>query len=84
MNEEVKKNGRKKPYTEIGISKIPCYRCGARAYHQWQICADDNLYRPLCIDCDMALNRLVLEWMGFTNVDSLITKYEKRNKGTVL
>ena len=32
--------------------------------HQWQICADGNIYRPICKECDIALNALVLEFMG--------------------
>jgi len=71
------KHGRKKPYTEIGIERLPCFRCGHPAYHQWQICADNNLYRPLCLECDIALNKLVLEWFGFENVDKKIKTYKE-------
>ncbi len=59
------RHGRRKPYTEGDIERLPCFRCGKPAQQQWQICADDNLYRPICRDCDLALNELVLRWMGF-------------------
>jgi hypothetical protein len=58
------RNGRREPYTAIGIKRLPCVRCGGKAVHQWQICADNRLYRPMCLECDIALNRLVLEWIG--------------------
>ena len=50
--------GRRKPYTQVGIRRVPCFRCGRPAYYQWQICADGNVYRPLCVRCDMAMNDL--------------------------
>jgi hypothetical protein len=56
--------GRRTPYTERGIRRLKCTRCGARAATQWQICGDGNQYRPLCIKCDVALNRLVMKWAG--------------------
>jgi hypothetical protein len=57
------KHGRKTPYTEIGIRRMSCVRCGKRASSQWQVCADGNTYRPLCSECDILVNRLVLIFM---------------------
>ena len=57
------RHGRKKPYTETGIKRCKCARCGKPAIHQWNICAD-KCYRPICGDCDVALNRLVLRFMN--------------------
>lgn len=71
-----KKHGRKKPYTVIGIERLPCFRCGKPAYHQWQICADGNLYRPVCLDCDIELNEMVLFWFGFS-FEEVVVKIEK-------
>ena len=28
-------------------------------------CSDGNIYRPLCKECDIELNGVVLWWMGF-------------------
>ena len=53
---------RKEPYTEIGIKRIKCCRCGVQAYHQFNICADG--YKAICRDCDIELNKLVLQWIG--------------------
>jgi hypothetical protein len=70
------KHGRRKPYTEAGIRRLPCFRCGAPAEHQWQICSDDSLYRPICVACDVALNELVLRWMGFPDWEAKIERYK--------
>ncbi len=68
-------NGRKKPYTEAGIKRLKCIRCGAPAYATWQICADGGLYRPLCRACEVDLNRLVLQWAGFPDWERKIEAY---------
>lgn len=68
---------RKKPYTEIGIKRLKCYRCWKKANQQRQICSDWNQYRPICDKCDIALNRLVLKFMGFDNIDYIIQEYKK-------
>lgn len=66
---------RTKPYTEIGIKRMSCIRCGGPAKFQWQICSDGNVFRPLCVKCDIALNNLVLNFMGHPDVDGLMKKY---------
>lgn len=73
-----KRHGRRQPYTAIGIERLPCFRCGAPAFHQWQICADGRLFRPLCLACDIALNRLVLEWMGDPAAKEKADAYEEQ------
>lgn len=60
-----RKHPRMQPYLEGGISRMGCFRCGAPARFQWQVCSDGRQYRPICRECDIALNLLVLEWMGF-------------------
>lgn len=71
------RHGRRRPYTDAGVGRLPCFRCGRPALHQWSACSDGNLWRPLCLECDIALNRLVLEWMGFdaAEVEAKITAY---------
>lgn len=69
---------RTKPYTQTGIRRIPCKRCGNPSVHQWQICADNNVYRGLCMRCDIALNALVLRWMRFKNWKKIINKYSRK------
>jgi len=69
---------RRKPYTQIGISRMPCVRdCGRRATTQWQVCADGRQFRPLCAECDVELNRLVLEWAGFPDAEEKMIAYER-------
>lgn len=63
------------PYTENGIRRVGCIRCGAPAAYQWNICADGNHYRPICGRCDVELNAVVLVFMGHPNVDGLIRDY---------
>ena len=67
---------RKNPYTQIGIRRLKCFRCGKKAVEQWQICSDGNTYRPICLECDIALNEMVLKWMGFPNWKEKIEKYK--------
>lgn len=67
---------RREPYTRIGVRRLKCIRCGERAEHQWQICSDGNNYRAICLQCDVALNRLVLEWMCHPRASELASSYE--------
>lgn len=75
------KSGRRDPYTEDEIKKCNCFRCGAPAKFQWQICSDKNLYRPICEECDIELNYLVLLFMKFGDAEGKIIDYMKRVKG---
>lgn len=68
---------RKEPYTEIGISRVPCCRCGKPSTQQWQICSDGNQWRGLCKECDIELNKLVLKFMKFPNWRKILKKYRE-------
>ncbi|MBW3630997.1 MAG: hypothetical protein KY464_17120 [Gemmatimonadetes bacterium] len=46
--------------------------------HQWQICADDRVFRPLCLDCDIELNRMVLKWVGFADAAEKLARYVEK------
>ena len=70
---------RKKPYTEIGIRRLKCFRfdiCGNMAKFQWNICSDGNEFRPICLECDVALNETVLKFMGFADWKEKIKAYK--------
>lgn len=71
---------RKKPYTDIGIARMACIRCGGKAKFQWQICSDGNNYRPICTACDVALNRLVLKWMKHPQAQGLAIEYAEKKR----
>ena len=72
-----KRHGRKQPYTTKGIERVPCFRCGRPSFHQWQVCSDRRLFRPLCSGCDVKLNEWVLRWMGFKDWRSKLAAYKK-------
>ena len=67
---------RKTPYTEIGIKRLKCFRCGEKASYQWQICSDGNIFRPLCTKCDIEMNEIVLKFMKFPNWQEKINNYK--------
>jgi hypothetical protein len=72
---------RKKPYTQIGIKRLKCFRCGEPASEQWGICADGNVWRPICKKCDVELNEMVLKFMGFEDWEKKIEKYKEKMYG---
>lgn len=69
---------RKTPYTEVGIKRLDCIRCGDKAIHQWQICADGNNFRPICDPCDIKLNTTVLKFMRHPHAKQLAADYEHK------
>lgn len=75
--EKFKILGRRKPYTVIGISRKNCARCGEKSFASWGICALDNFHFPICIDCDIALNDLVLGFMRVGGKQQIINEYRK-------
>jgi hypothetical protein len=74
------RHGRKRPYTEVGVRRLPCAFAGCpnRAEHQWQVCADGNLFRPVCLEHDYELNRVALEAMGGPDVPAKLRAYRAR------
>jgi len=71
-------HGRRKPYTERGVRRLPCVRCGEPAATQWSICADGNVHRPICVLCDIALNHLVLSWSGIPGWERKAKEYARK------
>jgi len=73
---EMKKIGRKKPYIEIGIQRVPCQRCGKRpSLHQFTICTLDQRSVPICKVCDVVLNALVLKFLKVPNWKEIMKRY---------
>lgn len=68
---------RRKPYTERGVRRKRCMKCGEPATTQWRVCADGS-WRPVCADCDVALNYLVLRWFGHPEPLRAAIDYERR------
>lgn len=71
---------RREPYTEAGIKRLQCVRCGCRAAHQWNICAEGNNYRPICLACDVELNEMVLSWTGHPKARELSESYRHKQE----
>ena len=71
--------GKRTPYTESGIKRAKCFRCGGQAWAQWNICADGG-YRAICMECDIGLNLLVLRYMRVSLHETFkkMKKYEKK------
>jgi NAD-dependent SIR2 family protein deacetylase len=72
---------RRDPYTTEGIKRLRCIRCGDKAQHQWQICSDNGYFRPVCISCDVALNKLVLRFMRHPDAHSVSARYSRMTRG---
>lgn len=73
--------GRREFYTQRGIRRMACIRCHRPAMFQWSICADGNVQRVLCDECDIDLNRMVLEWAGDPDVEMKMEAYRNRVLG---
>lgn len=67
------------PYSFARIHKLPCYRCGQPSAQQWKICSDGK-WRTLCRDCDIMLNKIVLEFMGHPDASAVLSRYIARMK----
>lgn len=75
MGEGVR-HGRRQPYTATGVKRLPCVRgCGRKAHASWQACADGGIYRPLCLECDIEINEMVLRWMRDPEWESKMAAY---------
>lgn len=73
---EHRRYDRTKLYTEAGVQRLPCARCGKPAEQQWFTCAD-GFWRPICIECDIKLNEMVLRFMNDPHWKSKIRQYRK-------
>lgn len=69
-------SGRLKPYTDTGISRVPCSRCDKPSQQQWQVCANGNRYLGVCSACDVELNRRVLEFFKVQGRVELLKRYK--------
>ena len=68
-----------KPYTDCGIKRIPCVRCGGQGYSSWHICADGNQPRVFCRECDIEANRLAMTFaFGAVKSRKPMRKYEAK------
>jgi hypothetical protein len=68
-------HGRAERYLADEITDVPCLRCGEPSKQQFNVCANGGHFVPLCPACDVALNELVLTWLGVENTDALMAAY---------
>ena len=78
---EMRKVGRRRPYTAKGIHKIPCVKCGSPSTQQWQICSLNNEWFGVCTKCDIEIHSLVLKFFDIPDRQKLIQKYAKLKGG---
>lgn len=75
----MKRVGRIRPYSQDEIRRAPCAGCGARnSLHQWNCCANDNRWMPVCLDCDVALNEMALAFFRVKGRAALMMRYRRR------
>lgn len=70
--------GTQEPIPVDRLWDTACCRCGAPCQCQWAICANNKQFFPLCIDCDIALNRLILCFLNVDDPDSFIEDYREK------
>lgn len=68
---------RTRPYTQRGIKRVPCLRCGAPSAHQWNICSLPGQH-GVCTECDVALNAAVLAFMNVPDATERAAAYRER------
>lgn len=79
---------RRRPYTVEGLARVTCSRpgCDKPAAFEWSVrsCARGGpvAWRALCVDCDIELNRRVVEWWWPAEADRLMAGYEKHVRAT--
>lgn len=74
---------RPRVYTDRGLKRVGCSRCGAPASEQWQLraCVTGRmLWYPLCLAHDIELNRLVVEFLQVPRGDELLAAYIERKR----
>jgi hypothetical protein len=70
---------RTRPYTDAGLSRVPCAHCGEPSTAEWMLrpCAiGQKRYYGLCRVHDIELNRLTVNFLRVPDADALMERYE--------
>lgn len=67
-----------KPYTADGIRRVKCSCCNQPAAHQWQCCADNGRWHPVCSKHDVVLNGVVMGWLNVPGREAKLKRYRER------
>lgn len=72
--------GRRELYSTEGIKRLQCFRCGGQAQTQWNCCANNNYWLPICASCDVEANEVFMHFMHFPPATAirLIRAYRKK------
>lgn len=65
------------------MAKIRCQMCRRDprthpAVHQWSACANGHRYVAVCLDCDFAVNEILLACLGVAHRPQLMAAYRKK------
>lgn len=70
---------RAREYTNRGITRCKCIRCGKQASDSWSACSVNNKWMPVCKRCDYQLNRLALNFMlGRERAEPYLKRYKRQ------
>ena len=79
---KLKPIGRRTQYTQDTIQRAKCFKCKTRpAKEQFNICALGGRFVPICPECDVELNALVLNWLDVPEKDERMKIYQKKMLG---
>lgn len=73
---------RTRPYTEAGLPRVPCARCGRPSRHQWSLrpCAiGKTAWHGLCREHDLQLNLDMLSFFKVPDAEALMAEYERKS-----
>lgn len=77
---------RLRPYTEAGLGRVPCARCGSPSRFQWSIdvCALRRkiVWVGLCTEHDIELNAQSLEYIRWPDREAAMRDYAVRMRNT--
>lgn len=71
---------RRQPYTDRGIARVPCAKCGKPSRFQWRICAEGYWY-GLCPTHDVELNELAGRWAFGRKAEPKLKAYRRKVLG---
>jgi hypothetical protein len=66
------------------MAKVACQMCGEQpAVHQWSSCANGHRYVAVCLDCDFAVNEILLAMLRLPHRAKLMAAYRAKQKRLV-
>jgi NAD-dependent SIR2 family protein deacetylase len=69
------------PYTRRSIKRAQCVRCGERASDAFTICAaGTHRQLPVCKECDIAINAMIVRFLGFPDAEQMIETYARKRR----